>query len=820
MTREQKERLKRGALTALGLFAFLGLALGAWVWFAPCWLGGCAPVDDLAEYQAEGSVLLDVNEEQFGTLATVNRRLISIDSLPPHVLHAFLAVEDQRFYDHGGVDFRRLFGAVLSNIRAGGVAEGGSTITQQLARNLFPEWLPYQERSLRRKIMEARVARQIERSFSKDKILELYLNHIYLGEGAYGIDAAARTYFGKPASELTLAEAAMLGGLPQAPSQLNPVANRERSTERRDLVLGQMAEAGYISEAEAEEARGQEIALRSSGADSAAPSGAYFIERVRQEMEEVVGSRFYTAGLRIYTTLDGGAQRASEEELARQLDAIEAGGFGVYRHGTYPENKAGAGGAQTTYVQGAVLLMEAGTGEVRALVGGRDFEDSKFDRAILAQRQPGSAFKPFVYLAALERFGDPTHIVDDSPVRVAMAGGRTWEPRNYTGSYDGPITMREAITRSKNAATVHLAQEIGLQPVVSTARQLGLAGDIDQVPSTALGVAEVRPIELVRAYGAFANGGTLVEPHFIRRVEDRHGRVVWQASPRSDRILDPAAAFVLTSMLRDVVDRGTGTAARIGGYRGPAAGKTGTTNDAADVWFIGYTPELVGGVWIGMDERKTIVRGASGGTLAAPVWGRIMGRVYQSRPTPAAWSPPSGVNTAEVDRVTGSIVGDGCPPQGPTYTEYFLGRVPMATCYDARYERLAVYDSLWTDEEWGAGLSDSTDLEGAGIDWPELEELRRRLRLGQSRTGTDTLGEQRDPRLDQPPIGLEGESAREAMERERTEERRREQGEEQAEEQGEQQGEEQSRPPPVLGVPVDSAGGGSGQGNIRPPASY
>lgn len=793
MDDQQKARLKRGILTGVGIFASLGVLLAAWIWFAPCWLGGCAPVDDLAEYQAEGSVLLDVDGEQFGTLATVNRRLISVDSLPPHVLNAFIAVEDQRFYDHGGVDIRRLLGAAVSNVKAGGVAEGGSTITQQLARNLFPEWLPYQERSLRRKIMEARVARQIERTFSKDKILELYINHIYLGEGAYGIEAAAMTYFGKPAAELNLAEAALIGGLPQAPSRHNPVANPEGARERRDLVLREMAEGGYISPAEAEAARSEEIRLASREQDSSAPSGSYFIERVRREMEEVVGSRFYTAGLRIFTTLDSNAQRAAEEELAAQLDRIEAGGFGAYRHGTYPEDRQGEGGGQTTYAQGALVVMDAGSGEVRALVGGRDFEDSKFDRAMQARRQPGSAFKPFVYLAGLERFRSPLHVVDDSPVRITMAGGRPWEPRNYTGTYDGPMTMREAITRSKNAATVDLAQSVGIGSVISVARKLGIEGDIPDYPSTALGVAEVTPMELVRAYAAFANGGTRVEPHFIRRVEDRHGRVVWESGASYERVVDPAAAFVLTSMLRDVVDRGTGTAARVGGYGGPAAGKTGTTNDAADVWFVGYTPELVAGVWIGMDERKTLVRGASGGTLAAPVWGRVMGRIYQGRGNPAPWSPPSGVATAEVDRATGAVVGPGCPARGPTYTEYFLGNVPATTCRDAVYDRLAGYDTAWVDEEWGAS-GDTTDLRGAGIDWPELEELRRRLRLGQSDPRADRVGRsgepERDPRLgDPPPRPLEGEPVEPTEPRERTEPRESTEG-------GER------REPVILGTPV------------------
>src|SRR5690606_11221274 len=308
------------ALTAIGAASF------AWIWFAPCWLGGCAPLEDLAEYQAEGSRLLDVNGDPFATLATVNRRVVPLDSLPPHLPQAFIAVEDRRFYDHGGVDFRRLAGAMLSNVRAGGVAEGGSTITQQLARNLFPDWLPYTERSVRRKIMEARVARQIERQFTKDKILELYLNHIYLGNGAYGIEAASQAYFGKPAAEVDLAEAALLAGVPASPSRLDPTRNPEAARERRDLVLERMVTAGVVPESDARAAAGQEIELDAGGGTAEGePTSSYFVEAVRQEIEEIVGARIYSAGLEIHTTLDLAAQAAAEEELRQQLAAIESG---------------------------------------------------------------------------------------------------------------------------------------------------------------------------------------------------------------------------------------------------------------------------------------------------------------------------------------------------------------------------------------------------------------------------------------------------------------------------------------------------------------
>jgi penicillin-binding protein 1A len=712
------------SILGIGLVGFL------WIWIAPCMLGGCAPLDDLADYQAEGSELLDMNGVPFAHLATVNRRIVSLDSIPPYLGQAFVAIEDQRFYRHGGVDLWRTAGALLNNLRSGEIQEGGSTITQQLARNLFPEWLPYTQRNLRRKILEARVARQLERTFSKEKILELYVNHIYLGSGAYGIEAASIAYFGKAASELTLPEAATLAGLPQAPSQINPKENVELATERRNVVLERMADAGYISVEEAVAASADPVVVVSGEPRREGPESSYFVEQVRRELEERVGNRFYTAGLKIHTTLDQEAQQAAEQQLERQLSAIESGGFGTYRHPSYSQRSEANEGSN--YLQGAVVILDGTSGEVRALVGGRDFNDSKFNRATQALRQAGSAFKPFIYAAALERYRSPIHQLEDEPLRITLTGGQVWEPSNYTGAYDGPITMREALTRSKNTATVRLAMDIGISSAVRVARDLGITSDIPDVPATALGAADVRPIELVAAYSAFGNGGERVDPHLIREIVDRDGQVLWSASGRRQQVLDPAVAFVLTSILRDVVDRGTGTAVRAVGFQAPAAGKTGTTNDASDAWFIGYTPDLVAGVWIGLDQPETIVRGASGGTLAAPVWGRMMRQIYQSHPTPEPWREPSGVVTAEVYRSTGMVVDEACPAQGPTYTEYFIRSTPPQQYCPLPDYRYLYGDTIWADEEWRYFLYDSLgvyyDSLAPNIDWPELDALRRRAR--------------------------------------------------------------------------------------------
>ncbi|HEU0012978.1 MAG TPA: PBP1A family penicillin-binding protein [Longimicrobium sp.] len=729
---------KRRLAIALAVLLVLGLSGFAWLWFAPCGFGGCAPVGELEKFQAEGSQLYDMRGQPIGSLAMVNRRVVSLDSLPEYLPRAVLAVEDRRFYEHHGVDWKRFLGALWRNVRARGVEEGGSTITMQLARNLFPKHLPYRDRSIRRKVLEVRVARQIERAFDKRKILELYLNHIYLGEGAYGVEAASRVYFGKAAADLTLPEAALIAGLAQSPSRLNPRENREGSRRRRDLVLREMAKAGYITAQQAAEAVRTPVRVQRRAARTG-QRHAWFIERVRRELEERIGTEFYTAGLRVHTTLDPAAQRAAEEELARQADAIEAGAFGAFRHPTYPEAKGKTTeDGSTPYLQGMAVVMEVGDGAIRALVSGRDYDDSKFDRAFQGLRQPGSAFKPFVYLAALDQGLPASHQVEDSPVRLVMAGGETWEPRNYTGRYEGPMTLREALTRSKNTVTVKLAQEVGMPAVVRAARQMGITSQVPANPAVALGAAEVTPIELVRAYAAFSSGGWLPEPHVIERVEDRDGTVLYQAQPARERVVDPAVAYVLTTMLRDVVDRGTGTPARAAGFTGPAAGKTGTTNRATDVWFVGYTPDLVGAVWYGLDRPETIVRGASGGTIAAPVWGRMMARIYARRRAPADWVMPRGVVTERVDRSTGLAVDETCPPRGEIYTEYFVHvRPARQVCY-ADYPVFA-YDTTWTDEEMGAyqypdyetydpdtvGMG-SGDLRSRGIVFPELEERRRR----------------------------------------------------------------------------------------------
>jgi penicillin-binding protein 1A len=725
----------RGRRIATGAgIALLVMVLIAGVLWQRCGLGGCPDVDMIRGYMPEeASVVLDRNGEEITKLFVTQRTIVAVDSIPEHTVDAFVAIEDQRFWDHGGVDWRRVFGALLQNIRAGSVEEGSSTITMQLARNIFPDQLPATSKTMGRKIAEARVAREIEKRYDKREIMELYLNHIYFGSGAYGIQAAAEEYFGKDAWDLTLAESAMLAALPRAPSRLNPRANPDAALEGRELVLRRMSDQGLITAEARTEAENQELELseRRSRTEHPAP---YFVEAVRRQLEVELGRALYTEGYRIHTTLDMTAQGAAEQALSNQLEALESGRFGSYPHRTYASvvgDTTRDRSEGTPYLQGAVIIMDARTGDVLALVGGRDYNDSEFNRATQAMRQPGSAFKPFVYAAALNSGYSPTHRLMDQPLRMDLGNGQTWEPRNYDGSYAGAVTMRNSLVHSRNVPTVRLANDVGMRRVVGTADQFGL-GDMPSNPSMVLGTAEVTPLRLTAAYAAFATLGQRPEPRFVTQVVDRNGGVVWQKQPYTQRVIDPAVAFLTTSMLQDVVNRGTGTGVRAAGFRGPAAGKTGTTQDASDIWFVGYTPEIVGTIWIGLDRRQRILRGATGGQLAAPVWGRMMSQVATSR---NGWTAPSGVEQHTVDQM-GVVVDAGCPAEGATYTEYFMrGMAPTRSCYSP--DLYAYGDSLGYDE-YDEGLD-------AGEDAGWWDRLRRRfaredsIRGAPRGEGSDTL---------------------------------------------------------------------------------
>ncbi|HEU0055569.1 MAG TPA: PBP1A family penicillin-binding protein, partial [Longimicrobium sp.] len=599
------------------------------------------------------------------------RIVVPLDRIPANVSGAFLSVEDKRFYRHNGIDYRRVAGALAHDVAALSWKQGFSTLTMQLARNVFPEHLS-REKTLRRKLWEVVLARRIEKAFTKDQILEMYLNQIYLGQGLYGVEAAAQGYFGKPVGRLTDAEAAMLAAIPRSPAYYDPRRNPAAVVERRNVVLSLMAQAGVNSEAEAARAKAAPLGL--APPPEARGSAPYFVAAVRRELHERLGADADNEGLRVYTTLDPALQANAERELVRQVRAVEAGKFGRFRHAACA---SGASANPDRCLQGLFVAVDPDNGDVLALVGGRDYALSQFDRATQARRQAGSAFKPIVFATALAE-GIPVSTPLLGPGATDSLGA--YRPADHVDDSE-TIDLRDALRLSSNRATVVLGERVGAGRVVSMAKDLGLTTPIKPYPSTFLGAADVVPLELVASYSAFANGGAVVKPRLIRRIEDAQGRVVWESRVSKRFALSPAVAFLTTSMMRDVVDRGTGSGVREAlPYAIPAAGKTGTTNEGADVWFIGATPDLVAGVWLGFDRPQAILANASGGGLAAPVWGRVMANYYQSHPAPAPWTAPADLLAVRIDKRSGGVATDGCPPEDVTVEYYVPGTEPTEPC--------------------------------------------------------------------------------------------------------------------------------------------
>lgn len=669
--------------------------------YTRCGVSGCPDVARLVSFQPGGSaVLLDRTGARFADFAPMDYPVVELEALPAWVPDAFVAVEDQRFREHGGVDWVRVGGAMAANARKLRLAEGSSTLTMQLSRTLFADRIRREDRTLWRKLLEVRVAGRIEERFSKDEILELYLNHIYLGGTIHGVQAASRNLFGKDAADLALHEAALLAALPRAPAHYDPRSRPDAARERRDLVLSLMEDQGRISSDEADAARGRPLGVAAAPASGSEGKPApYFVRQVRDLLEEELGERIHTEALRIHTTLDRRTQQAAEAELERQLRALDRGAYGRLRLAAEP------GGSASRGVQGAVVFLDPRTGDVLAWVGGRDFRSAPFDRVRLTRRQAGSVFKPFVYATALEQGRVASQPVLDEPY---SPGGEDdeWQPRNYSGRFEGRMSLREALVRSQNVPAIRLAHDVGSRPVADFVRRAGFSEDAPLSPVAALGVTAVSPLEVAEAYSAFAAGGVRATPRFVTRVEDSTGAVIWSSEVERTEVTTPAVAFIVTDILRQVVDEGTGAGVRRVGYRGPAAGKTGTTDGATDAWFAGYTPELVGAVWIGFDGDGALPAGASGGSVAAPVWGRIAARVHEPR-TEAYWAPaPSDVTWAEVDPATGMVLRPGCRPRfREGRAEYFLaGTEPGTICpsrgsrgFLGRIERW--FDGLLTDDE-------------------------------------------------------------------------------------------------------------------------
>lgn len=620
----------------------------------------------------QSSLVLARDGSLIGEIGTQWRTNVSLSSLPAYVPAAFVAVEDQRFYQHDGVDVVGIAAAIKDHLL--GEGRGASTITQQLVGNMHPTIIDRSDVSISRKLREQSAAREMERHYSKQQILEAYLNQVHFGRNWYGIEAAARHYFGKRAAELSIAEAATLAGVINGPSLYDPIRHPERTKRRRDLVLRLMADQGYITPAQLREARATPLQVAPRQGMSA--PAMYFVDAVRV-LAEANGIPVRDGGYRIRTTLDPALQRAAQDALVRGIAGIET--TPGYRHYTPQTAPRGS----TDLLQGAVVAMDPATGDVRALVGGRDHATAPFNRATNARRQPGSTFKPFVYARALVDSLPPTAIVPDTALVVAY-DRQVYAPGNADGEFRGLLTMREALAQSRNPAAVALWQRLGADSVIAIARRAGIVSPIAPFPSSAIGASVVRPLELVAAYTAFANLGAAVEPRMILAVEDPVGRTVFgEPVRRLPPALDSAAAYVTVQMMRDVVDRGTGwSVRRFVPESVPVAGKSGTTDDNTDVWFVGMTPSLVAGVWLGFDRPKTISPGAGGGGLAAPIFGQMLANGGALDAT--GWPMPANVVVAELDRETRTLAEPWTPAER-VYREVFVaGTEPGALRVDAR----------------------------------------------------------------------------------------------------------------------------------------
>ena len=650
-------------------FAALGLACATILlfdgWLATCGFEGCPSRAGIRAFRpGEGGRIVDRNDKFLGRIALVRRVNVSIDAIPPYVREAFLATEDRRFYQHNGLDWRGLFRAALSNIRHGGVREGFSTITMQVARNSFLVNKRY-GRTMRRKLIELRLTRLIESELTKDQILELYLNLIYLGNGMNGVEAASRDLFGKSVDKLTVSEGAMLAALPKGPSSYTPRDHPERALKRRNLVLSLMAQNGYISSADAQ--HDAQMPLRIAEDEWRPDTGKepLALDAIRALIDSIRPDALKEGDVTVYTTLDVNAQLAADRAVLKQTTAVT-------RETQY------AGGRVKEAAQGALIALDPRNGDIRALVGGRRSKRG-FNRAFNARRQPGSAFKPFVYAAAMKAGMTPATLVDDEPVEVPQ--GRTvWSPSNYDDSYIGTITLAKALAVSSNAAAVRVSQTVGIPNVILAARRNGITSPLPNYPAMALGAVEVTPLELVAAYAPFANGGLKIHPRLVRRIEAADGTLLWSAEIAApDTVMDARDAYQITDMLRGVVDGGTARTIRDLGVRGAVAGKTGTTNNATDVWFVGYTPTLVAAVWFGYDTPRSIAPHASGGHLAAPAWAEFYVNGWREPASSAdAWQPPPGMTMRVIDPATGMLAGEWCPVKKQ---EFFKpGTEPTEVC--------------------------------------------------------------------------------------------------------------------------------------------
>ncbi|HXX33960.1 MAG TPA: PBP1A family penicillin-binding protein [Thermodesulfobacteriota bacterium] len=600
--------------------------------------------ETLRSYKPSGvTKIFAEDREIIGEFFYEKREVAPLDRIPNYLIQAFVAGEDARFFHHKGLDYVAILRALFRNIFSGEIVQGGSTITQQVVKSL----LLSPEKSFARKIREAILAYQIEKYLTKEEILFLYLNQIYLGHGAYGVAAAAESYFGKTVEELNLAESAVLAGLPQAPSKNSPFLHPELAKKRQIYILNRMAEEGFVTLSEAIQASKTPYVIRSKEKPSV-ENAPYFVEYVRRYVEEKYGKdALYRNGLQVFSTIDLHFQKTAQE-------AVEAGLKEIEKREKYPPTD------MLLVPEGALVCFDLETGYVKAMVGGRDFKKSQFNRVIQARRQTGSAFKPIVYASALDKGFTPSSIIVDSPI-VFEWGDKKWKPKNFEGRFSGPITLRNALTHSVNVVTVKIAQEVGTDYIKSYAQRLGISSPLHNDLSMALGSSSISLYELTKAYSVFADQGNPFKPIFIKRILDRDGNLLEENLPpfysetssKEERIIAPQTAFLMTYLMEGVVKQGTGWRARSLGR--PVAAKTGTTDQFMDAWFIGYTPELITGVWVGFDEERSLGDNETGARAASPIWVAFMSKMLKDKPVKDFLVPEEGIEFIKIDPKTGQL---------------------------------------------------------------------------------------------------------------------------------------------------------------------
>ncbi len=567
-----------------------------------------------------------------------NRTPVVLKEVPDTLIKALIATEDTRFYSHHGLDFHGIGRALFRNLKAKKVVEGGSSLTQQLAKVLFLS----PERSYTRKLKEMALALRIEQRYTKSEILSLYLNQIYFGSGAYGIEAAARIYFSKSAKDLNIAECALLAGLPRSPKHYSPFKSPANALGRRAYVLNRMVATKIISREQAEEAKQAPLPLEPN--IKSGGTAPYFVEYVRQQVEERFGSSIlYSGGLNIYTSLSEELQGYAEQAVRAGLAKVEAR--------RRKKEKA------HVPLQAAFICLEPSSGRILAMVGGRDYGQSQFNRAWQAVRQPGSAFKPVIYAAALDHGFSAADIISDSPLTIKVDRKKNWSPENFSRTYQGPVTIRKALAQSLNIPTVRLLEKIGIQDAIEYAKKLGIKSEMAPYLSLALGSSDLTLLELASAYSVFANHGVRVGPVSISTVTDSTGRVLYANEALPVQVIKPETAFLITNLLKGAVERGTGWKARELGR--PVAGKTGTANDYRDAWFIGYTPGLLAAVWTGYDDHRTIGMKETGARAALPIWLDFM-KIALAHAEPEDFTPPEGILFRQIDPQSGLLSTENC----------------------------------------------------------------------------------------------------------------------------------------------------------------